>query len=95
MYELFDLVAQGGCDRVFGMCEKNSSRPAGVRERYFHLGARDRKVAREPESGGQGRARFVRGHFSRDEPATSRNQKPKSDYQCLPRASGCFIIIAI
>ena len=26
------------------MCEKNSSRQASVRERYFHLGARDRKV---------------------------------------------------
>ena len=51
MYELFDLIDQGGGGRVFEMCEKNRSRPASVRERYFHLGARDRKVAREPESG--------------------------------------------
>jgi hypothetical protein len=26
------------------MCEKNSSRQASVRERYFHLGARDHDV---------------------------------------------------
>ena len=38
---------------MFEMCEKNSSRQASVRERYFHLGARDRKVVREPESGGR------------------------------------------
>ena len=35
---------------MFEMFEKNSSRPASDRGRCFHLGERDRKVAREPES---------------------------------------------
>ena len=59
-------------DRVFEMCEKNSSRQASVRERYFHLGARDRKVAREPESGGRALLPCPMAHATRHARAVSR-----------------------
>ena len=59
-------------DRVFEMCEKNSSRQASVRERYFHLGARDRKVVREPESGGRALLPCPMAHATRHARAVSR-----------------------
>ena len=61
-----------GGDRVFEMCEKNSSRQASVRERYFHLGARDRKVVREPESGGRALLPCLMAHATRHARAVSR-----------------------
>ena len=57
---------------MFEMCEKNSSRQASVRERYFHLGARDRKVVREPESGGRALLPCLMAHATRHARAVSR-----------------------
>ena len=57
---------------MFEMCEKNSSRQASVRERYFHLGARDRKVVREPESGGRALLPCPMAHATRHARAVSR-----------------------
>ena len=57
---------------MFVMCEKNSSRQVSVRERYFHLGARDRKVVREPESGGRALLPCPMAHATRHARAVSR-----------------------
>ena len=84
------------------MCEKNSSRKASVRERHFHLGARDRKVAREPESGGRALLPCPMAHATRHARAVSRARAkaartPKSFRALAPANSpegekkiGCF-----